>query len=379
MKYFLTIILCLFLPLASHAMADLSISQEDVSFSKEVLIAGDTVRIYATVRNIGDEDVSGFVTFYQGSEIIGQSQVISLLADGSPDQVFVDFVVPIGEFNVLAMIKGSDPADENSENDSTITERFDPILDDDRDGIEDALDICPSVADASQIDTDGDGKGNACDVDDDNDGVSDEVEKEIGSDPLDSDSDDDGIEDADDAYPIGNDPVLEIEEEVIADEIFQESEDTSSAFAISKIVSDLSGLVQKEGIDEGDVVIEKLPQVDFSASPNAVFSYSRADWNQFVFSVLEPEGEGRLYRWDFGDGITSGKREVEHTFAISGSYDVTLTIEDTSGKVSTERAVILVPFFTLQNRLVMTSVVLLALLIILTITSLVVSARKEHA
>lgn len=61
------------------------------------------------------------------------------------------------------------------------TESFDS----DEDGIGDNSDNCPLVANSGQIDTDGDAEGNECDLDDDNDGVVDQLEVQQGTDPLD--------------------------------------------------------------------------------------------------------------------------------------------------------------------------------------------------
>lgn len=48
--------------------------------------------------------------------------------------------------------------------------------DQDNDGVPDAADNCPTVANADQMDTDNDGQGDACDMDDDNDGVPDTLD-----------------------------------------------------------------------------------------------------------------------------------------------------------------------------------------------------------
>ena len=69
------------------------------------------------------------------------------------------------------------------------------IFDSDGDGVEDHLDNCPSVPNPDQTDTDEDRAGNACDPDDDNDGMPDDWEIAHFLDPLVNDADDDPDED----------------------------------------------------------------------------------------------------------------------------------------------------------------------------------------
>jgi len=59
------------------------------------------------------------------------------------------------------------------ENDGTwlITSPSNKIPDTDADGISDTSDNCPSIANANQLNTDGDAQGDACDTDDDNDSI----------------------------------------------------------------------------------------------------------------------------------------------------------------------------------------------------------------
>ncbi|HCC83842.1 TPA: hypothetical protein DEP96_03250 [Candidatus Uhrbacteria bacterium] len=154
----------LWLPcLAQAATADLAIDNGSITFSTAKFYSGDTVRIYARVRNIGDVDVQASVVFYNGSKIIGATQPVSLRADGAPEEVFVDFLVPDSSFNIYAVLAGSNPADQNSNNDSAMTVLYTAILDADKDGILDASDNCRDNANADQADLDYDGIGDVCD------------------------------------------------------------------------------------------------------------------------------------------------------------------------------------------------------------------------
>jgi len=69
------------------------------------------------------------------------------------------------------------------------------LSDGDGDFIASFLDNCPNTASTDLTDTDNDGRGDVCDSDDDNDGLSDTEEASLGTNPLLADSDADGYND----------------------------------------------------------------------------------------------------------------------------------------------------------------------------------------
>jgi hypothetical protein len=107
--------------------------------------------------------------------------------------------------NVRAMVEtdfdgdgfGDDTQDADDDNDG-IPDASDPaplFADSDLDGAGNAADNCPTTANADQADADRDSSGDACDPDDDNDGLTDSDEARRRTSRVDRDSDDDGLRD----------------------------------------------------------------------------------------------------------------------------------------------------------------------------------------
>ncbi len=381
------------------SVIDIQILSSNLSLSEEVLIAGDSIRIYASIDNVGDEDVAGYISFFQGSVPIGNSQVISVLAGGNPEEVYVDFVVPSGNFNIRAIIQGTDPVDPHIDNNVAITGMFEPIIDNDRDEISNINDNCIDVANPDQNDNDGDGFGDVCDDDDDNDGLTDEVENEIGSNSLSRDSDGDGVDDMDDAFP--NDPnqtkfipVVQPEPEPKTEPKLDQVKDLAeinnnaivddnndTAVLMEQIVETITKEINDQDLDNNkeDLTLN----VDLSdkngkeiMSPNAVFKLTRNSYNTYIFSVLGPEISGYVYEWDFGDGVKSSRKKSTHTFKSAGTYNVLLSVLSGDGSVASESVTVLIPFFTLQNKVVLIAMLVLIIMLLIGITIMFSVGKK---
>lgn len=360
-RYFLAILITLFLPRIAFAYTDATISADTIRFSNDTFVAGEDIRIYAKVRNLGDTDISGYVYFYSGTDPIGPSQIISIPVGGVVEEVWVDFEIPYGDFNIRAELKGMEPQDENADNNVALTSLYSPIFDEDGDGVEDDTDNCVEDYNPDQTDTDGDNAGDACDTDDDNDTLKDDVEAELGTDPTNPDTDGDQINDAQDADPLNAE--IQAETQVNEDTAVEEqaTESTSSDPAPADQGSANEEKKQKaEMLDIEEVPVEQILEIDQTEnttgiyiSSHAQFAYQQNNWRSYTFRALTRETEGQVLSWDFNGNGASSQYIVDYQFPGAGTYTVTLQIANQDGEVVTEEQEIRISFLHLGNPIVL--------------------------
>jgi ABC-type antimicrobial peptide transport system permease subunit len=379
-KLFLVLTIVLLAPsVVSASNPDMAIGQSDIRFSSDDFVAGETVRIYARVRNVGDTDITGYIAFYSGSDLIDSSQVATLVADGANEEVWVDYVIPYAQsFNVRAVIKGTSPQDINPSNDEILTPLYSIITDDDGDGVSDDSDNCIGISNPSQIDSDSDGLGDSCDNDDDNDGLSDDVEYEIGTDPTDIDTDNDGYTDADDKYPLDSskheeEQIIELILTTPQEEYYgQDSDDSGNQqYSSDEQMFDDNDEVEQDA-DLSDILSTSILHV----SPKASFVYSRDGWKTYSFESLVYESTYKSLLWDFGDNASSTDKIVSHEYDGPGVYAVRLIVTDNDGNSYEDTQEIYISFFHFSNPMVQ---VVLGILAVLMIVSAVMILKTKTA
>lgn len=121
--FFVAIICSLSLPAYAQQRYDYDVAATvgSIVFVPPQIRAGEPLRIYGTVVNVGNKDITGHVGFYQGTILIGDPQPFSLKSNGVLEEVWVDWIPPEGTYNIMMTILQTKPEDQNASNNVSVT------------------------------------------------------------------------------------------------------------------------------------------------------------------------------------------------------------------------------------------------------------------
>ena len=155
--------------------------------------------------------------------------------------------------------------------------------DQDGDGILSAEDNCFFTFNPDQLDSDNDGVGDACEADNDDDGLTDYEESVFGTNPLAWDSDSDGVDDLNDAFPMNSGEILDsdqIEIRMTTDSYPQSYPDISGNYIVW--VEKFNNPVTSYSIAMYDLSTgEKRPIVSNVPNSPSAISGNRVVWQDY--------------------------------------------------------------------------------------------------
>lgn len=120
---FVVVASVLIAPLPSDATpfeVDVSLSPGSVLFVPRDIYAGEQVRIYANIANLGLKDVKGQVGFYQGPNLLAPPHPFSLRADSVTEDVWIDWTPTEGRYNIMVKVD-TDIPDQSPSNNAFLT------------------------------------------------------------------------------------------------------------------------------------------------------------------------------------------------------------------------------------------------------------------
>lgn len=176
-------------------------------------------------------------------------------------------------------------------------------LDSDGDQIGNACDTCEFIYNPDQLDTDGDQFGDACDTDDDNDGLSDDEEVGIGTDPMIADTDTDGLSDGDEINIHTTDPLLIDSDNDGAGDGAEIAAGTNPLDSTSFPAAPDGDLNDDGSVDVRDVLLGyRVLMGELTLTP---FQYARGDVAPLVNGIATPDGE-----FDLGDVLVIQRKAL---------------------------------------------------------------------
>lgn len=223
-------------------------------YSSNDFFAGDSVRIYSAIQNNSGFDIVGKIQFFDNEDIVGDSEFSVI--NGRLIEKWTDWSVKKGDHNIYIKLTDTKKA--------IIGGGFEPIT----------LAFDSSRVDKRSVDsdTDGDKVGDTVDTDDDNDGLPDEEEKVLGTDPLNKDTDGDGISDGEEVSK-GTNPLVAFDGKVNEGELQGNRIEKAPLKDIVKSVGQKTGATIDSLVDSLKDKKTAIDEVNSQENPSNQSSY----------------------------------------------------------------------------------------------------------